>query len=128
MTINKHILSNYKQIGVFVLFFLHVFLTSVSFVKASAETNKYSESPGNLPQNHNNSDPEDNSRSNYSDVQEYHFSVRAKRCVNQLAKASGIHSLLTNNIGKIASDHYFTSSTFIVRPAYYSFLSLHNLF
>ncbi len=128
MPMNKHILSNYKQIGVFVLFFLHVFLSVVPFVNASAETNKYSESQGNPPQNHNTSDPEDNSRSNYSEVQEYHFSIRAKRCVNQYAKASGNYSLLSNNIDKIASGHCFTSSSFIVRPAYYTFLSLHNLF
>ena len=128
MPMKKHILSNYKQIGVFVMFFLQLFLTVVPFVNASAETNKYSESPGNITQNRNTPDTEDNSRSNYSEVQEYHFSIRSKRCVNQYAKASGNHASLPNNIDKLASGYYSTSSSFIVTPAYYTFLSLHNLF
>ena len=114
--------------GVFVLFFLQLFLTVVPFVNASAETNKYSDSPGNLTQNHNTPDTEDNCRFNYSEVQEYHFSLRSKRSVNQNAKASGIQSLSLNNIDAKASGHYSTSSSFVIRPAYYTFLSLHNLF
>ena len=114
--------------GVFVLFFLQLFLTVVPFVNASAETNKYSDSPGNLTQNHNTPDTEDNCRFNYSEVQEYHFLLRSKRCVNQYAKASGNQSVSSNIIDVKASGHYSTSSSFVIKPAYYTFLSLHNLF
>ena len=124
----KHIISNYKQIGVFVLFFLQLFLTVVPFASASADINQYSGIPGNLTQNHNTPDTEDHCRFNYSEIQEYHFSLRSKRCVNQYAKASGSQSVSSNNIDVKASVHFSSSPSFVIRPAYYTFLSLHNLF
>jgi hypothetical protein len=128
MPTKKHIIPNYKQIGVFILFFLQLFLTVIPFANASADTHQNSGIPGNLAQNHNTPDSEDNCRFNYSEVQEYHFLLRSKRCVNKYAKASGNQSASSNKIDVKASDYYSTSSSFVIRPAYYTFLSLHNLF
>ena len=114
--------------AVFVLFFLQLFLTVVPFVNASAETNKYSDSPGNLAQNHNTPDTEENNCFNYSEVQECHFSIRSKRSANPHTKSSRYSSLSSGNIDTLASNHYSASSSFVVTPAYYTFLSLHKLF
>lgn len=124
----KHIHVYFKQIAVFIFFFLNCLLTTVSFTHASVQNNKYSGSAGNLEHNSNTADPIDSNRSNYPEEQEYRFTVLSKQSIPHNSKTSDNYLFSSNNITDISSGHYFASSSFVVRPAYYIFLSLHKLF
>ncbi|MEP7144024.1 MAG: hypothetical protein ABI707_14175 [Ferruginibacter sp.] len=129
MSQKKHIPFNYRQIGVFIFLYLNCFLTAAPFFNASAENNNFSELHGYLSQNHNLVDPEDNSRFNYSDAQQqYHITARSKQHVTYHSRTPANYSFLSNTVDEKGPDLCFASSSFLVRPAYYIFLSLYKLF
>ncbi|MEO7523623.1 MAG: hypothetical protein ABIT58_05975 [Ferruginibacter sp.] len=130
MPLKKHIRFNYKQIGVFIFFFLNCFLTAIPIINASAENIKCSTSSGFPSQNHPPEDPDDNVRPGYSDEQqEYHFAIRSRQKIAQLSNTKGHCSALFNSYtDKDSSTHTFASSSFLVKPAYYTFLSRYKLF
>ena len=129
MSLKKHIPSHYKQIVVFVFLFLNCFLTATSFGNVSLESEKQYESSGYLSQNHNKADTDDNRCSKYPDAQqEYHLSLRSKPRAAHLSNTIFYYSLVAGNINKEDSSNLIESSSFLVRPAYYMFLSLYKLF
>ncbi|MEO8768671.1 MAG: hypothetical protein ABI402_01245 [Ferruginibacter sp.] len=130
MSLKKHIPFDYKRIAVFIFIFLNCFLTAAPFVNACAENIRYAKASGFLSQHYNIENPEDNSRSEFSvEQQEYHISVRSKQSVVQLSNTTAHYTASLNTyIHDRASNHSFTSPFFLVRPAYYAFLSLYKLF
>ncbi len=125
----KHTGFNYKQIGVFIFLFLNCFLTTAPFLNASPVNNNQFNSSNHPGQNHTTTDSEESNRITKSleERQDDTFSLRNKqKVVRFFNKAGRYHSSFTVD-GK-ASDHVFNSSSFLLRPAYYTFLSLYKLF
>jgi len=123
MLLKKHTGCKYKQIGVFLFFFLNCFLVVVPFLHASAKQG-LSETWECLTQNQESEDVS----SLFISLNEQtvnSFSLQKKQTENRLFKRKE-HSF--SFIDNEDSSYSFSSLSFPQRPAYYVFLFLYKLF
>ena len=126
MSLNKHIYFECRQAAALIMFFLNVFFATAPFT-AFANNN----SGDYLSQQHNNhSGAEDTNH--LSDATErrvvYPFSSNKKPQVSRFLNRAGQHAVSSAANDYSALGHPFVTSSFIMRPAYYTLLFLYYLF
>ena len=127
MSLKKLIDFKCRQAAAFVVFFLNFFFAAAPFITAFANNN----SGDYLSQQHNNhSGAEDTNH--LSDATErrvvYPFSSNKKPQVSRFLNRAGQHAVSSAANDYSALGHPFVSSSFIMRPAYYTLLFLYYLF
>lgn len=130
MSPKKHIPFTYRQIGVFIFLLLNCFLTTVSFIKATDENSNYAKTAGFPSQHLPIQDTEKNSPSNYpEEQQQYHITLRGKQGIVHVSNITHPFAAVRNSeLNNRTLFYSFASSKMLVRPAYYTLLSLFKLF
>ena len=127
MSLEKHINFKYRQAAAFIMCFLNFFFATAPFITAFATHNN---SAYLSPHHNNHSGAEETNH--LSDATEgrigYPFSANKKQQVSRFLNKSGQYAVPSVAADDSALAHPFISSSFPVRPAYYTLLFLHNLF
>ena len=131
MPLKKHTRFNYKQVALFIFIFLNCFLAAAPFIHAASVNNSYPNTKDYPSQNHPASISEENNGLHHfsTEIQDYHFSLRnkQKQKLAHLFKEPNYYSSFSANNDNI-SNLSVRPTPFLIRPAYYIFLSLYKLF
>lgn len=127
MLLNKHIHFKSRQVAVFILLFLNGLLAAAPFITAFSTNNN----DAYLSQYHHNySGAEDSNH--LSETAEglagYSSSLYKKQQVSRFVNRAGQYTVSSAAADDSVLGLSFVSSSFIVRPAYYTLLFLYNLF
>ena len=124
----KHSGFTYQPIVVFIFIFLNCLLSAAPFVNASS-FNKTVINTSCLPTQNHSTDQEENNQPNkvLNEQQEYNLTVRNKQNVS--VPVSGVkqsdHRFAIDNHN---CNVHFADTYLLIRPHYYTFLSLYHLF
>jgi hypothetical protein len=127
MSLKKYIDFKCRQTAAFIMFFLNFFFAAAPFITAFANSNN----GAYLSQQHNNhSGAEDTNH--LSDATEgrigYSFSSNKKQQVSRFFNKGGQYAVSSAAADDSVLAHPLVSSSFVVRPAYYTLLFLYHLF
>ena len=123
----KHNGFTYQPIVLFILIFLNCVLSAAPFLHASP-VNKTAINTSCLPPQNHSTNQEENNHPNkvLDEQQEYHVTVRNKQKLPILI--SRVKSDQRFATGKHPCNLQLADTYFLVRPHYYTFLSLYHLF
>ena len=127
MLLKKHIDFKCRQVAVFMMLFLNCFLAAAPSIIAFS-TNNNGAYLSQLQHNY----PGTEDRSHLPDTEEgrigYPFSLYKKQQVDRFLNSARQYAVSSTVADDSASVNPSVSSSFIVRPAYYTLLFLYNLF
>ena len=124
----KHSGFTYQQIVVFIFIFLNCLLSAAPFLNA-ASVNKTVINASCLPPLNNSTEQEENNQPNkvLDEQQEYHVTVRNKQKLS--IPVGGVkQSDHRFAIGKDTCNLHLADTYLLIRPQYYTYLSLYHLF
>ena len=124
----KHSRFTYQSIVVFIFIFLTCLLSAAPFLNASS-VNKTAINASCLPYQDHNADQEENNHPKkvLDEQQEYHITVRNKQKLSirvSEVKQSDHRFAVDKGICSL----YLADTCLLIRPQYYTFLSLYHLF
>lgn len=115
----------YQRTVVFIFIFLNCLFTIAPFVQASAFKSEVLNVSALSHQNQNDQEESNHLNNIAGQQQEYHIGCRNK-ISNAFYPAKDLHS--ADRMEKDSAILYFTDTRLLIRPQYYSFLSIYYLF